>query len=589
VQVAFIQARIFKSKEYGVLHLPHNVALITTLVAALGAALAFGFLAARFKLPVLVGYLAAGIVIGPFTPGFVADAELSAQFAEIGVMLLMFGVGLHFSIDELLAVRKIAVPGAIVQITVATLLGLALSNLWGWNLVEGLVFGLTLSVASTVVLLRALESRGILETVNGHIAVGWLIVEDLVTVLVLVLLPPLSLWLGGSGGGQVSGQELFTALALTLGKVALFIGFMVIAGRRLVPWIAWHIARVGPRELFTLCVIAIAMGIAYGAAELFGVSFALGAFFAGMVMRESPLSHRAAEESLPFRDSFSVLFFVSVGMLFDPQVLVHEPLHIMAVVAIIVIGKSLAAFVLVLLFGYPLNTALTVSAGLAQIGEFSFILAGLGLSLGILPEEARSLILAGAIISIAVNPLVFQAIEPLQVWIRAKSKRAQLFERSEDPLATLPMSVDLNRLSGHVVLVGYGRVGRRIGAALAAQGISFVLAEENREIIQAAREKGIAAVSGDATEPMVLVQAHIHRARMLVIATPDTLNVRRMIEIARTVNLRIETVVRTHSEEEAELLEKEHAGKIFLGEHELARSMSEYVIGRYAVKVEQAV
>ena len=568
--------------------MPHNVALITTLVAALGAALAFGFLAARFKLPVLVGYLAAGIVIGPFTPGFVADAELSAQFAEIGVMLLMFGVGLHFSIDELLAVRKIAVPGAIVQITVATLLGLALSNLWGWKLAEGLVFGLTLSVASTVVLLRALESRGILETVNGHIAVGWLIVEDLVTVLVLVLLPPLSLWLGGSGGGQVTGQDLFTAVALTLGKVALFVGFMVIGGRRFVPWIAWHIARVGPRELFTLCVIAIAMGIAYGAAELFGVSFALGAFFAGMVMRESPLSHRAAEESLPFRDSFSVLFFVSVGMLFDPQVLLHEPLRIVAVVAIIVIGKSLAAFVLVLLFGYPLNTALTVSAGLAQIGEFSFILAGLGLSLGILPEAASSLILAGAIISIAVNPLVFHAIEPLQVWIRAKSKRAQLFERSEDPLATLPMTIDLNRLSGHVVIVGYGRVGRRIGAALAAQGISFVLAEENREIIQAARAQGIAAVSGDATEPMVLVQAHIHRARLLVIATPDTLNVRRMIEIARTVNPRIETVVRTHSEQEAELLEKEGAGKIFLGEHELASSMSQYVLGRYAVKVEQA-
>ena len=373
-----------------------------------------------------------------------------------------------------------------------------------------------------------------------------------------------------------------------MGKVALFIGFMVIGGRRFVPWIAWHIARVGPRELFTLCVIAIAMGIAYGAAELFGVSFALGAFFAGMVMRESPLSHRAAEESLPFRDSFSVLFFVSVGMLFDPQVLLHEPLRIVAVVAIIVIGKSLAAFVLVLLFGYPLNTALTVSAGLAQIGEFSFILAGLGLSLGILPEAASSLILAGAIISIAVNPLVFHAIEPLQVWIRAKSKRAQLFERSEDPLATLPMTVDLNRLSGHVVIVGYGRVGRRIGTALAAQGISFVLAEENREIIQAAREQGIAAVSGDATEPMVLVQAHIHRARLLVIATPDSLNVRRMIEIARTVNPRIETVVRTHSEQEAELLEKEGAGKIFLGEHELASSMSQYVLGRYAVKVEQA-
>jgi CPA2 family monovalent cation:H+ antiporter-2 len=502
-------------------------------------------------------------------------------------MLLMFGVGLHFSIDELLAVRKIAVPGAIVQITVATLLGLAVSNIWGWNLAEGLVFGLTLSVASTVVLLRALESRNILETVNGHIAVGWLIVEDLVTVLVLVLLPPLSLWLGGSGRGQVGGQELFTALALTLGKVALFVGFMVIGGRRFVPWMAWHIARVGPRELFTLCVIAVAMGIAYGAAELFGVSFALGAFFAGMVMRESPLSHRAAEESLPFRDSFSVLFFVSVGMLFDPQVLVREPYHVMAVVGIIVFGKSIAAFGLVLLFRYPLNTALTVSAGLAQIGEFSFILAGLGLSLGILPEEGRNLILAGAIISIAVNPLVFHMIEPLQAWVRKKSKRAQLFERPDDPLATLPMSVDLNRLSGHVVLVGYGRVGRHIGAELSGQGISFVLAEENREIIEAARKNGIAAVSGDATEPMVLVQAHIHRARMLVIATPDTLNVRRMIETARTVNPRIEAVVRTHSEEEAGLLEKENAGKIFLGERELARNMSQYVIGRYAVKVEQ--
>ena len=564
--------------------MPHNIALITTLVAALGAALALGFLAARLKLPVLIGYLAAGIIIGPFTPGFVADLDLSAQLAEIGVMLLMFGVGLHFSIDELLAVRKIAIPGAIVQIAVATLLGIAVTNIWGWNFAAGLVFGLSLSVASTVVLLRALESRGVLETVNGHIAVGWLVVEDLVTVLVLVLLPPFSLWLGGSGGDQVGGQDLVTILAMTFGKVALFVGFMVIGGRRIIPWITWQIARVGPRELFTLCVIAVAVGIAYGAAVLFGVSFALGAFFAGMVMRESPLSHRAAEESLPFRDAFSVLFFVSVGMLFDPQVLVQEPYHVLAVVGIIVIGKSLAAFVLVLLFRYPLNTALTVSAGLAQIGEFSFILGQLGLSLGILPEEARSLILAGGILSIAVNPLVFHAIEPLQAWIRAQSKRAQLFERPDDPLATLPMTIDLKRLTGHVVLVGYGRVGRRIADELATQGISWVLAEANREIIEAVRAKGGAAVSGDATEPMVLVQAHIQRARMLVIATPDTLNVRRIIEIARTINPRIETVVRTHSEEEAELLEKENAGKIFLGEGELARNMSQYVLHRYAVK-----
>ena len=566
--------------------MPHNITLITTIVAALGGALALGFLAARLKLPVLIGYLAAGIVLGPFTPGFVADVDLSMQLAEIGVMLLMFGVGLHFSIDELLAVRKIAIPGAIVQIAVAALLGIAVTHLWGWNLAAGLVFGLALSVASTVVLLRALESRGMLETVNGHIAVGWLVVEDLVTVLVLVLLPPLSLWLGGSGREPAGGQELLTTLALTLGKVALFVGLMVVGGRRIFPWITWHVARVGPRELFTLCVIAVAVGIAYGAAELFGVSFALGAFFAGMVMRESPLSHRAAEESLPFRDAFSVLFFVSVGMLFDPQVLVREPYHVMAVVGIVVFGKSIAAFFLVLLFRYPLNTALTVSAGLAQIGEFSFILAGLGLSLGILPEEGRSLILAGAIISIAVNPLVFHAIEPLQAWIRAKSKRAQLFERPDDPLATLPMTIDLKRLTGHVVLVGYGRVGRRIADELTAHGISWVLAEENREIIEAVRAKGGAAVSGDATEPMVLVQAHIQRARLLVIATPDTLNVRRMIEIARTVNPRIETVVRTHSEQEAELLIKENVGKIFLGERELARNMTDYVLRCYAAKVE---
>jgi CPA2 family monovalent cation:H+ antiporter-2 len=333
-----------------------------------------------------------------------------------------------------------------------------------------------------------------------------------------------------------------------------------------------------------LCVIATAVGIAYGSAELFGVSFALGAFFAGMVMRESPLSYRAAEESLPFRDSFSVLFFVSVGMLFDPQVLVREPIHVVVVVAIIILGKSLAAFVLVLAFRYPLNTALTVSASLAQIGEFSFILAGLGLSLGLLPAEAQSLILAGAIISIALNPLLFRAIEPAQAWIRARSKLAQAMERLDDPLAVLPMTVDLNRLTGQVVLVGYGRVGRRIGEALAANGISFVVAEENREIVEQLRARDIPAVSGDAADPAVLIQAHIQRARVLVIATPDTLKVRRMIEIARTVNPRIETVVRTHSETEAALLEKENAGKIFFGEHELALAMTRHVLDSFASK-----
>ena len=570
--------------------MPHDVPLITTIAAALGLALIMGFVAARLKLPALVGYLIAGIIIGPATPGFVADVELSNQLAEIGVMLLMFGVGLHFSLDDLLAVRRIALPGAIVQIAVATLLGIGVTALWGWSLAAGIVFGLALSVASTVVLLRALESRGVLESVNGRIAVGWLVVEDLVMVLVLVLLPPFSVWLGGTPAVPAEGtgnQNLLTTLVLTLGRVSVFIALMLVIGRRLFPWLLWQIARTGSRELFTLCVIAAAVGIAYGSAELFGVSFALGAFFAGMVMRESPLSYRAAEESLPLRDAFSVLFFVSVGMLFDPQVLVREPIHVIVVLAIIVFGKSLAAFFLVLLFRYPLNTALTVSAGLAQIGEFSFILASLGVSLGLLPTEGQSLILAGAIISIALNPLVFRAIDPAQVWIRARSKLAQTLERPDDPLAVLPMTVDLNRLTGQVVLVGYGRVGRRIGEALTANGISFVVAEENREIVEKLRESGVPAVSGDASEATVLIQAHIHRARMLVIATPDTLDVRRMIEIARTVNPRIETVVRTHSEEEAVLLEKENAGKVFLGEHELAIAMTRYVLERYVAGNDQ--
>jgi monovalent cation:H+ antiporter-2, CPA2 family len=569
--------------------MPHNVTLITTIAAGLGLALIVGFIAARLKLPPLVGYLIAGIIIGPATPGFVADLELSSQLAEIGVMLLMFGVGLHFTLDDLLAVRRIALPGAIVQIAVATLLGMGVAAFWGWSLAAGVVFGLALSVASTVVLLRALEDRGLLDSVNGRIAVGWLVVEDLVMVLVLVLLPPLAVWLGGNTAVAAEGareHSLPTTLALTLGRISVFIALMLVVGKRLFPWLLWQIARVGSRELFTLCVIAAAVGIAYSSAELFGVSFALGAFFAGMVMRESPLSYRAAEESLPLRDAFSVLFFVSVGMLFDPNVIIDQPLKLLEVLAIIILGKSLAAFFLVLLFRYPLNTALTVSASLAQIGEFSFILANLGVSLGILPREGQSLILAGAIISIALNPLVFRAVEPAQAWIRSRSKLAQTLELPDDPLAVLPMTVDINRLTGQVVLVGYGRVGRRIGEALTENGISFVVAEENREIVEQLRKKGIPAVSGDAADPAVLIQAHIHRARMLVIATPDTLDVRRMIEIARTVNPRIETVVRTHSEEEAGLLEKDNAGKVFLGEHELACAMIRHVLNRYAASNE---
>ena len=561
--------------------MPHSVSLISTIAAGFGLALIFGFIAARMKLPALVGYLLAGVLIGPFTPGFVADAAIASQLAEIGVMLLMFGVGLHFSLDDLLAVRKIAVPGAVVQMTVATALGMGLAHWWGWNLGGALVFGLSLSVASTVVLLRALEARGVLDSANGRIAVGWLVVEDLAMVLVLVLLPPLGGWLSGRGEADV--DSLWKTLGLTLLQVGGFVALMLVVGRRFFPWVLWQVQRTGSRELFTLCVVSAAVGIAFGATALFGVSFALGAFFAGMVMRESEFSHRAAEESLPLRDAFAVLFFVSVGMLFDPWVIVERPLQVLAVVAIIVVGKSLAAAALVLGFRYPLNTALTVSASLAQIGEFSFILVAMGASLGLLPPEGQSLVLAGALISIALNQLVFRAVEPLQQWILARSPIARKLEARDDPTAELPASTEEKYLSRQVVLVGYGRVGRRIAQALTANQLPYVVVEQNREVVERLRSEGLMAVSGDAAEPVVLVQAHIAKARMLVIATPDTLNVRQMVNTARTLNPEIEIVVRTHSEAEAKLLESEHAGKIFLGEEELAQSMMRYVLERSAL------
>lgn len=367
---------------------------------------------------------------------------------------------------------------------------------------------------------------------------------------------------------------------MTLGQVSVFIGLMLVVGRKLFPWLLWQVAKTRSRELFTLCVIAAAIGIAYGSAKLFGVSFALGAFFAGMVMRESELSQRAAQESLPLQDAFSVLFFVSVGMLFNPAVLVEQPLQVLGVVLIIIFGKSLAAFVLVLLLRYPLNTALTVSASLAQIGEFSFILVALGLSLGILPPEAQSLVLAGAILSIALNPFVFMAIEPVQSWLRGHSGLARKLDRRVDPLAALPMDVPQEKLTGQVVLVGYGRVGRRIAPELTLHGVNFVVVEENREIVQNLREEGVSVVAGSAAEPEVLIQAHIARASALVIATPDTFNVRTMIEIARTLNPSIEIIVRTHSEEEAVLLRREKVGHVFMGEHELAKGMSHYLLER---------
>ena len=557
--------------------MPHSFPLIATIAIALGVALVLGFIAARLKLPALVGYLVAGILVGPATPGFVADIELASQLSEIGVMLLMFGVGLHFSLGDLMSVRKIALPGAVVQMAVATALGMSVSAWWGWRIGAGLVFGLALSVASTVVLLKALEGRGVLDSVNGRIAIGWLVVEDLAMVIVLVLLPPVAGFLGGTPSVEPQGS-VWPTLARTLLAVGAFVALMLVVGRRLFPWVLWQVTKTGSRELFTLCVVAAAVTIAYGSSTLFGVSFALGAFFAGMVLRESEFSHRAAEESLPLRDAFSVLFFVSVGMLFDPTVITEHPLQVLATVAIIVIGKSIAAGTLVLLFRYPLNTALTVSASLAQIGEFSFILAALGVSLKLLPPEGQSLILAGALISIAFNPLAFALAEPLQRWIRARSALARRLERSDDPLAELPQSTEERYLARQVVLVGYGRVGRHVAGALGASGIPCVVVDQNRERVEELRARQVPAVYGDAADPVVLIQAHIAKAKLLVIATPDTVGVRKMMETARQLNPSVMTVVRSHSEDEARLLERESDAKVLVGERELASAMVKYVV-----------
>ena len=568
--------------------MPHSISLITTIAAALGLAMVLGYVVSRLKMPPLVGYLIAGIVIGPATPGFVADVDLARQLAEIGVMLLMFGVGLHFSLDDLLAVRRVVIPGAVVQMCISAALGIAVALFWGWTPGAAVVFGLALSVASTVVVLRALEGGRALQSINGRIAIGWLIVEDLVMVLVLVLLPPLGQVLGGEqypATAESATSNVWIALSLTLGKVLAFLAFMLLVGRRVLPRILWLVARTGSRELFTLCVISAAVGVAYISTALFDVSFAIGAFFAGMMMRESELSHRAAEESLPLRDAFAVLFFVSVGMLFDPAIVVEEPAKLLAVAGIVMVGTPIVAIALVLAFRYPLNTALTVGASLAQIGEFSFILAALGVSLGLLPTQAQSLIVAAALASIAANPVVFAAMRPVHAWIRARPRLAMRLERSGDPLAELPMSTGDSYLSGQVVLVGYGRVGRRIAQALSERGIPYVVVEQNRERVKELRENDIAAVSGDAAHPVVLIQAHIAEASMLVIATPDTFDVRKMVEIARTLNPTIETVLRSHNEDEAELLEKDNVGKVFVGEHELALGMTRHILERMGVHI----
>lgn len=558
----------------------HNVTLITTIASGFCMALILGFIAERLRIPALVGYLVAGILIGPATPGFVADVQIASQLSEIGVMLLMFGVGLHFSLNDLMAVKRIAIPGALVQMTLATLMGIGISWQWGWSLGSGLIFGLCLSCASTVVLLKALEARGILESMNGRIAVGWLVIEDLVCVLVLVLLPPLSGILGGHADMASASVPLWKTISQTLLQVAAFIALMMIAGRRVVPWVLWQISKTGSRELFTLAVITAAIGIAYGAAQLFSVSFALGAFFAGMVMRESKFSHRAAQESLPLRDAFSVLFFVAVGMLFRPLILVEQPLHVLMVVAVIIVGKSLAAGILVLACRYPLNTALTVAASLAQIGEFSFILGGLGVSLGLLPAEGMSLVLAGSLISIALNPVLFALISPFKRWILQRSELARHLENRETPSSHLPRNTDRKYLQDQTVLVGYGRMGKRIAAVLDTQKIPYIVAEQNRELVDELRQKGVPAISGDATDMTVQARAYIENAAMLIVATNDPINSRQIAATAQELNPNIEIVAWAHTEDELQLMREENFGTVFYGEDELIKGMTEHVIQR---------
>jgi monovalent cation:H+ antiporter-2, CPA2 family len=558
----------------------HNLSLITTIAAAFALALVFGLIAEKLKLPALIGYLFAGIIIGPATPGFVADLEIASQLSEIGVMLLMFGVGLHFSVQDLMSVKRIALPGALVQMTLATLLGMLVAHYWGWSMGHGLVFGLSLSCASTVVLLKALESRRILESMNGKIAVGWLVVEDMVTVLVLVLMPALAGVLGGQGEAASAGS-IWETIGMTMLEVAGFVAVMLVVGRRVLPWLLWYVAGTGSRELFTLTVIAVAIGVAFFASSLFHVSFALGAFFAGMIMRESEYSHRAAEDSLPFRDAFAVLFFVAVGMLFEPSILIKQPMQVLAVVGIIIVGKSLAAVAIVLALRYPLNTALTVAASLGQIGEFSFILAGLGVSLDLLSQDAMSLVLAGALISIALNPLVFASIKPFSRWLVDNSDVARGLAQRMDPYGELPMTTERKFLEGQVVLVGYGRVGKRIAMSLEGSNIPFVVAEQNRELVEKLRKKGQPAVSGNAADPMVLIQAHIANAAMLIIATPDSMDIRKIVDIAKQLKPDIEVVIRTHHEDEYQRLQKEVGDTVFFGEEELAKGMSAHVLQRF--------
>ncbi|EMO0472877.1 Kef family K(+) transporter [Pluralibacter gergoviae] len=541
----------------------HATPLITTIVGGLVLAFILGMIANKLRISPLVGYLLAGVLSGPFTPGFVADTQLAPELAELGVILLMFGVGLHFSLKDLMAVKKIAIPGAIAQIAVATLLGMGLSAMLGWSLMTGIVFGLCLSTASTVVLLRALEERQLIDTQRGQIAIGWLIVEDLVMVLTLVLLPAVA---GMLDKGDVGLASLSLDMGLTIGKVISFIAIMMVVGRRLVPWILARSAATGSRELFTLSVLALALGIAFGAVELFDVSFALGAFFAGMVLNESELSHRAASDTLPLRDAFAVLFFVSVGMLFDPMILIEQPFAVLGVLAIILFGKSAAAFMLVRLFGHSQRTALTIAASLAQIGEFAFILAGLGMALDLLPQAGQNLVLAGSILSIMLNPVLFALLE--KYLEKTETLDEQTLEEAIEEEKQIPVDI-----CDHILLVGYGRVGSLLGEKLIAQNIPLVVIETSRTRVDELRNRGVRAVLGNAASEEVMNLAHLDCARFLLLTIPNGYEAGEIVAAAREKNPHIEIIARAHYDDEVDYITERGANEVVMGEREIANTM----------------
>jgi len=554
----------------------HDTSLITTVAEGLVFAFLFGLVAARLRLPLIVGYIIAGIAIGPFTPGFVADQEIAYQLSEIGVSLLMFGVGLHFSIADLLRVRRIAVSGAAILIAVTTVATAAVAHSWGWSWKAGMIFGLALSVASTVVMIRTFEQRRQLDTIDGQIAVGWLIVEDIAMVLALVALPALAAAKHGMGPG-VAGD-----IGLMLVKVAAFVGAMLVIGKKVIPALLGRVARTGSRELFTVGVLAIALGIAFGASVLFGISPALGAFFAGVIISESELSHHANSETLPLKEAFTVLFFVSVGMLFDPAILTSNLWHILTALIVVMVGKSLVTMAIVLLFRYPIGTALTVAASLAQIGEFSFVLVGLAASLKLVGPEAMSIAVAVATISICLNPLVFCSVGPLDRWFRRHGRLLALLER--DPLNRGLESPEEHGLSGHVVMVGFGRVGATIAKALDSAGIRYSVVEKDHAIVSQLRREGVPAVFGDASRPGVLAHTGLKTAKMLVIATPDCMLAPSIIETARALNPSILVCARTHDFQQAEDLKALGVDKVTMGEVEMALEMSRFGLRAYGVE-----